>query len=56
VRDALRARGAMPVDPGDAVDVLRVIEAARRSATSGRTVRVTGLRDRAPGPRPGSER
>ncbi len=34
VRDALRDGGAMPVDPRDSVEALRVIEAARRSAAS----------------------
>ncbi len=35
VRDALREGGPMPVDPRDSVTVLRVIEAARRSARRG---------------------
>jgi predicted dehydrogenase len=34
----LREGGAPPVDPADAVSVLTVIEAARRSAASGGTV------------------
>lgn len=35
VRDALRTGAPMPVDPADAVAVLEVIEAARRSAAIG---------------------
>ncbi len=38
VRDALHGRGAMPVDPADAVEVLRVIEAAETSSREGRVV------------------
>lgn len=38
VRDALRGEGPLPVDPADAVDVLRVLEAARRSAAERRVV------------------
>ena len=37
---ALRGEGALPVDPWDAVRVLEVIEAARRSADEGRVVRL----------------
>jgi predicted dehydrogenase len=33
VRDALRAQAPFPVDPADAVEALRVIEAAHRAAT-----------------------
>jgi scyllo-inositol 2-dehydrogenase (NADP+) len=33
LRDALATGGSPPVDPGDAVEALRVLEAARRSAT-----------------------
>ena len=36
IDSALRRGGPNPVDPGDAVEVLRIIEAARRSASSGR--------------------
>lgn len=43
VREALRGGGPMPVDPRDAVDVLRVIEAARISAAEGRAVPLEGL-------------
>jgi predicted dehydrogenase len=35
VRDALLGRGPMPVDPADAVEVLRIMEAARSSAERG---------------------
>ena len=38
VRDALRDGSPMPVDPGDAVEVLRVIEAARVSAAERRVI------------------
>ena len=38
VRDALLGGGSMPVDPADAVEVLRVIEAAETSAREGRVV------------------
>lgn len=38
---ALREDGPPPVDPADAVEGLRLIEAARRSAAEGRTVRLT---------------
>jgi predicted dehydrogenase len=38
VRDALLDGGPMPVDPADAVEVLRVIEAAETSAREGRVV------------------
>jgi scyllo-inositol 2-dehydrogenase (NADP+) len=37
-RDAVLGQGAVPVDPGDAVQTLRVIEAAVESARSGRVV------------------
>ena len=40
VRDAVRETGAVPVDPQDSVDGLKVIEAARRSATERRVVTV----------------
>jgi predicted dehydrogenase len=46
VRDALLGEGAMPVDPGDSVAALRVIEAARRSAAAGSAVEAVA------GPRP----
>jgi predicted dehydrogenase len=36
----LVAQGLLPVDPRDAVECLRVLEAARESAASGRTVRL----------------
>jgi predicted dehydrogenase len=42
VRDALVDAGTMPVDPSDAVEVLRIIEAARVSAERGQVVRVDG--------------
>ena len=45
VRDALRDGGPMPVDPSDAVEVLRIIEAARSSAERGCVVEL----DRAAG-------
>ncbi len=45
-RDALQGAGPVPVDPRDAVDVLRVIETARRSAASGRRLPIRGLRPR----------
>ena len=38
VRDALAGGGPMPVDPSDAVEVLRIIEAARVSSELGRVV------------------
>ena len=38
-RDALREGGPLPVDPHDAVKTIRVIEAARESASSGQVVR-----------------
>ena len=38
LRDALRNGGPLPVDPRDAVDTLRVLEAARRAAREHRTV------------------
>jgi predicted dehydrogenase len=38
VRDAVLGRGPMPVDPADAVDVLRIMEAARSSSERGRVV------------------
>ena len=38
VRDALRGEGPFPVDPRSAAEALRVIEAARRSATDGTVV------------------
>jgi len=38
VREALAGHGPMPVDPSDALEVLRVIEAARVSAAEGRVV------------------
>ena len=40
VRDALRGEAPFPVDPSSAVDALRVIEAARTSATEGTIVRL----------------
>lgn len=42
VARALREGGPPPVDPSEAVAVLRVLEAARRSAAEGRVVPVTG--------------
>ena len=48
VRDALLRGGPMPVDPVDAVVVLRVIEAARLAAKGGRVVEIGGIRDHAP--------
>ncbi len=38
VRDAITLHGPVPVDPGDAVQTLEVLDAARRSATSGEVV------------------
>jgi len=38
VADALAGRGPMPVDPADAVATLRVLQAARQAAESGRVV------------------
>jgi predicted dehydrogenase len=38
--DAVRGNGAVPVDPRDAVRTAEVLDAARRSATSGETVRI----------------
>ena len=35
---ALRGEGPVPVDPGDSVDALEVIEAARRSADTGQVI------------------
>ena len=52
-RDALLGSGPVPVDPRDAVDVLRIIEAARRSAELGRRLPIRGLRDRPVAGRPG---
>lgn len=43
VARALRTGAPPPVDPADAVRVLRVIEAARRSAAEGRTVDAEGM-------------
>ena len=40
VAAALRGEGPPPVDPGDAISALEVIEAARRSAEQGQTVRL----------------
>ncbi|HEY4024769.1 MAG TPA: Gfo/Idh/MocA family oxidoreductase [Pseudonocardiaceae bacterium] len=40
VRDALRGEAPFPVDPRSAVDALRVIEAARRSADQGTVVTI----------------
>jgi len=37
---AVRGEGPVPVEPDDAVGVLRVLEAARRSAETGQTVRL----------------
>jgi predicted dehydrogenase len=42
VRDALLTRSPFPVDPADAVAALRVIEAARISATEHRVVQLEG--------------
>jgi predicted dehydrogenase len=39
VRDAIRVGGPLPVDPHDALKTIRVIEAARASATSGQVIR-----------------
>ena len=39
VRDALRSGGPLPVDAHDALKTIRVIEAARASATSGQVIR-----------------
>ena len=36
--DAVRGRGAVPVDPRDAVAGLEVLEAAQRSAAAGHVV------------------
>lgn len=44
VRDALRDGNAMPVDPGDSVAALRVIEAARTSAEARGVVDLTHAR------------
>ena len=41
VRDALIAGGPPPVDPADSLAVLRIIEAARESARSGRVIALT---------------
>jgi predicted dehydrogenase len=41
-RDALRGEGPVPVDPRDAVRMLRVLEAARRSAEERRVVPLDG--------------
>jgi predicted dehydrogenase len=38
--DAIRNGGPMPVDASDAVDVLRIIEAARRSAVTSQAIRL----------------
>ena len=42
---AVRGDGPVPVDPDDAVGVLRVLEAARRSAETGQTVRLPSVED-----------
>jgi len=42
VRDALLGEGAMPVDPGDSVAALRVIDAARASAASATVIDTAG--------------
>jgi predicted dehydrogenase len=42
VRDALVGGGPLPVDPSDAVEVLRIIEAARISAERGCVVALDG--------------
>ena len=42
VAAAVRGRAAVPVDPRDAVNALRVLEAARRSATTGEVVQLSG--------------
>ena len=46
VRDALRERAPMPVDPRDSVAALEVIEAARRSAQEGVTIDTTRQEER----------
>jgi scyllo-inositol 2-dehydrogenase (NADP+) len=38
LRDALRSDGPSPVDPRDAVEALRVLDAARRAARESRIV------------------
>lgn len=40
--DAVRGAGAVPVDPADAVATAVVLDAARQSATTGRTIAVGG--------------
>jgi predicted dehydrogenase len=40
--DAVRGRGGVPVDPWDAVRTAEVLDAARRSAHTGETVRMEG--------------
>jgi predicted dehydrogenase len=42
LRDAVRGEGEPPVDPADSVRVLRVLDAAERSAQSGAAQRVDG--------------
>ncbi|MEA2156100.1 MAG: hypothetical protein QOE11_2240 [Solirubrobacteraceae bacterium] len=42
VRDALLGEGAMPVDPGESVAALRVIDAARHSAASATVIENAG--------------
>ena len=42
VRDALRSGGPMPVTAEEGAEVVRVIEAARRSATTGQVVALAG--------------
>jgi predicted dehydrogenase len=42
IRDALIGGGPLPVDPSDAVEVLRIIEAARSSAERGCVVELAG--------------
>ena len=41
-RDAVRGEGPSPVDPADSVRGLRVLEAAERSARSGRVEKPSG--------------
>jgi predicted dehydrogenase len=40
VAAALRGEGPMPVDPLDALEVLRIIEAGHTSAATGKTIRL----------------
>ncbi len=47
---AVRGEGRLPVEPADAVIVLRVLEAARRSAETGRTLSLPSLAVAARGP------